>query len=151
MHPYALIILMYMWNCECVAGKAQSGNKCFLWLVQTGRSLHWCSAQTYTIVMFSLTTPTKNKRQREPSCYVECIASETSKGGKVVTISSLKHFLCSIAFCGVDSYHFTRYFDSCSSNQVGMTSECIFFTQPCIPGVKQGIGNLCIAITLNLW
>jgi hypothetical protein len=36
MHPYALTILVYAWNCECFAGNAESGSKCFRQWLQMG-------------------------------------------------------------------------------------------------------------------
>ena len=53
----------------------------------------------YTIMTFSLTTPTGDLRTRGSKNrnlsvqHVERFASEALKGGKIVTISSLKAFL----------------------------------------------------------
>ena len=36
MHPYALTILVHIWNCECFAGNIESGSKRFRQSLQTG-------------------------------------------------------------------------------------------------------------------
>ena len=58
-----------------------------------------CPTHVYTIVTFTLTTPTGDLRTRGSENQalsiqrVECFASEASKEGKIVTVSSLKAFL----------------------------------------------------------
>ena len=58
-----------------------------------------CPTHVYTIVTFTLTTPTGELRTRGSENRalsiqrVECFASGALKGGKIVTISSLKAFL----------------------------------------------------------